>query len=139
MTLNLDTTWRLGLIGPNGRGKTTLLRLLSGAEEGGKTLRMPVGCRYFPFLVREPDRMTLDILQEAAPQAQEWELLREAGKLGLEVELLYRPFSTLSGGEKTRALLAALFLEEGVYPLIDEPTNHLDEAGRVQEIGRAHV
>ena len=64
LTLNLDTTWRLGLIGPNGRGKTTLLRLLSGAEEGGKTLRMPVGCRYFPFLVREPDRMTLDILQE---------------------------------------------------------------------------
>ena len=132
LTLNLDTAWRLGLIGPNGRGKTTLLRLLSGAEEGGKALRMPVGCRYFPFPVREPDRMTLDILQEAAPQAQEWELLREAGKLGLEVELLYRPFSTLSGGEKTRALLAALFLEEGVYPLIDEPTNHLDETGRVQ-------
>ena len=132
LSLNLDTTWRLGLIGPNGRGKTTLLRLLSGEEDGGKALRVPVRCRYFPFPVQEPERMTLEVLCEAAPQAEEWELLRETGRLGLDAGLLYRPFSTLSGGEKTRALLAALFLDEGAYPLIDEPTNHLDEAGREQ-------
>ena len=94
LTLNLDTSWHLGLIGPNGRGKTTLLRLLSGEEDGGKALRVPVRCRYFPFPVREPGRMTLDILSEAAPQAEEWELLRETGRLGLDTELLYRSFST---------------------------------------------
>ncbi|MCL2299909.1 MAG: ATP-binding cassette domain-containing protein, partial [Firmicutes bacterium] len=45
-------------------------------------------------------------------------------------EALYRPFGTLSGGERVKGLLAALFLREGRYLLIDEPTNHLDAAGR---------
>lgn len=74
--------------------------------------------------------MTLEVLQEAAPTAEEWELLRETGLLGVEAEALYRPFSTLSNGERTKALLAALFCGEERYLLIDEPTNHLDARGR---------
>jgi len=132
LTLRLDTSWRLGLIGPNGRGKTTLLRLLTGELDGGGAVRVPVPCRYFPAPVRGAERLTVEVLAQAAPRAEEWELLRETGRLGLDGELLYRPFSTLSGGERTRALLAALFLDEGAFPLIDEPTNHLDEAGRAQ-------
>ncbi|MFR7742626.1 MAG: ATP-binding cassette domain-containing protein [Acutalibacteraceae bacterium] len=45
-------------------------------------------------------------------------------------DALYRPFSTLSGGEQAKILLALLFAREGRYLLIDEPTNHLDETGR---------
>ena len=130
LDLELDTGWRLGLIAPNGRGKTTLLRLIAGQLPGGDMIRVPVECRYFPAPVPSPERMTLEILEEAAPGAREWEILRETGKLGLDAEMMYRSFSTLSGGEQTRALLAALFLGEGSFPLIDEPTNHLDEAGR---------
>ena len=74
--------------------------------------------------------MTLEVLQEAAPTAEEWELLRETGLLGVEAETLYRPFSTLSNGERTKVLLAALFCGEERYLLIDEPTNHLDARGR---------
>ncbi len=55
---------------------------------------------------------------------------RECHALGLDSCTLDRPFVTLSGGERTRALIAALFLREGVFPLIDEPTNHLDVEGR---------
>lgn len=52
------------------------------------------------------------------------------GAFGVDVEALYRPFDTLSNGERTKCLLAALFCGEDRYLLIDEPTNHLDAAGR---------
>ena len=50
--------------------------------------------------------------------------------LGVPDDALDRPFSTLSPGEQTKALLAALFLNEGRFLLIDEPTNHLDTEAR---------
>ena len=97
-----------------------LFRSISGAPP----------CAYFPHEPEDPSRMTLEVLQEAAPTAEEWELLRETGLLGVEAETLYRPFSTLSNGERTKVLLAALFCGEERYLLIDEPTNHLDARGR---------
>ncbi|MEM7366543.1 MAG: ABC-F family ATP-binding cassette domain-containing protein [Pseudomonadota bacterium] len=57
---------------------------------------------------------------------------REWATIGMARDLLDRPFETLSGGERTRALLIALFVTGGVFPLIDEPTNHLDAEGRAQ-------
>jgi len=56
---------------------------------------------------------------------------RETAQIGLDDELLARGFATLSGGEQTRALIVALFLRKGQYPLLDEPTNHLDLQGRM--------
>jgi lincosamide and streptogramin A transport system ATP-binding/permease protein len=55
---------------------------------------------------------------------------RELASLGVGPELLDRDFHTLSGGERTRALIVPLFLRTGTYPLLDEPTNHLDGEGR---------
>ena len=130
LDLQLDTGWKLGLVGRNGRGKTTLLRLLAGELEGRGTVSLGEPCRRWPKPVADPSRRTLDILLEEAPPEEEWRLSWELSKLGLGEEVLDRPFSTLSGGEQTRALLAALFLDEGSYPMIDEPTNHLDGPGR---------
>ena len=130
LDLQLDTNWKLGLVGRNGRGKTTLLRLLAGELEGRGTVSLGEPCRRWPKPVADPSRRTLDILLEEAPPEEEWRLSWELSKLGLGEEVLERPFSTLSGGEQTRALLAALFLDEGSYPMIDEPTNHLDGPGR---------
>ena len=56
---------------------------------------------------------------------------RELALIGMPSEILAQPFNTLSGGERTRALIVALFLKKNTYPLIDEPTNHLDLAGRM--------
>lgn len=130
LSLRIDTSWRLGLVAPNARGKTTLLKLLCGLPGAVRGIRCPVSCRYFPAPVPDPGQMTLDVLLSAAPGAQEWELLRETSLLDVPAEALYRPFSTLSGGEQTKCLLAALFADETSYPLMDEPTNHLDETGR---------
>ena len=130
VSFQFDTGWKLGFLGRNGRGKTTLLRLLLGEYPCGGAISGAPPCAYFPYEPGDMSRMTLEVLQEAAPTAEEWELLRETGLLGVEAEALYRPFSTLSNGERTKALLAALFCGEERYLLIDEPTNHLDARGR---------
>lgn len=130
MSFQFDTGWKLGFLGRNGRGKTTFLRLLRGEYPCGGRISGAPPCAYFPYAEAEPSRMTMEVLQDACPMAEEWELLRETGVLGIEAEALYRPFGTLSNGERTKALLAALFCGEERYLLIDEPTNHLDVRGR---------
>lgn len=136
-SFQIDTRWRLGLIGRNGRGKTTLLRLLMGEYPHEGVLTAPAAFDCFPSPVRSPDRLTAEVLEELCPEAEGWRFPRELGLLGVGEEALWRPFSTLSGGERTKVLLAALFLREGRFPLIDEPTNHLDARGR--ELAAAYL
>ena len=129
-SLRLDTDWHTGLVGRNGRGKTTLLQLLMGRYSYQGCIRIPVACRYFPDPIADPSADTLDVLTAATGAFELWELRRECSRMQLDVHVLYRPFDTLSPGEQTKALLAALFLGEDRFVLIDEPTNHLDLSGR---------
>ena len=126
----IDTDWRLGLVGRNGRGKTTLLRLLMGEYPCEGSLVSSVPFDYFPCPVPDQERLTAEVLEDLCPEAESWRFPKELSLLGVEEEALWRPFSTLSNGERTKVLLAALFLREGRFPLIDEPTNHLDAHGR---------
>ena len=130
LSFSVDTDWRLGLVGRNGRGKTTLLRLLAGELDAGSALHSPVHFSLFPFSIADEDALCGDIAAELSGGAPQWKLLREMGLLGLSEELLWRAYSTLSGGERTKLQLAALFLRENNFLLIDEPTNHLDMEGR---------
>lgn len=129
VSLCLDTDWRLGLIGRNGRGKTTFLRLLTGEQEYAGSIAADVPFDYFPYDVQEPQRFTMEVLEEISAREQ-WEIRRELIRMQMDEEALWRPFSTLSPGERSKALLAALFLREGHFLLIDEPTNHLDMEAR---------
>ena len=130
VSFQIDTNWKLGFVGRNGRGKTTLLRLLLGDYEYSGKIISSVPFEYFPFPVADPDRTAAEVLQKICPLAEEWELIRELSYLDVEDSALERSFATLSHGEQTKLLLAALFLREGHFPLIDEPTNHLDALGR---------
>lgn len=127
----MDTNWKLGLIGRNGRGKTTLLRLLQKQLDYQGEILHQVDFVYFPQTVAEEQQLTYYVLQEVT-SFEQWELERELTLLNVDPEVLWRPFSSLSGGEKTKVLLGLLFIEENAFPLIDEPTNHLDLAGRQQ-------
>lgn len=130
VSFQMDTRWRLGLTGRNGRGKTTLCRLLMGQLEYEGEISAPVAFSYFPYQVKEPERETASVLSEICPEAQPWEIGRELSLLQVDEEILARPFSTLSNGERSKLLLAALFLKDSGFLLIDEPTNHLDMTGR---------
>ncbi len=130
LSVSFDTDWKLGFVGRNGRGKTTLLRLLLGQYAYSGSISSPVEFSYFPYAVPDRNEMTINILRAMAPDAQEWEIMRELSLLNVEEDALYRPFSTLSGGEQTKSLLAALFVNPEKFLLIDEPTNHLDLEGR---------
>ena len=123
VSFQIDTDWKLGFIGRNGKGKTTFLKLLMGRYEYTGSITSSVEFEYFPFPVEDHSRMTLEILEEINPVMEQWELIRELNLLDTDAEILYRPFSSLSFGEQTKALLAALFLKEHAFLLIDEPTN----------------
>ena len=130
LSLQLDTHWRLGLVGRNGRGKTTLLRLLQRQYEYDGAISVPVPLDCFPSPVSAPERDTLTILEEQEPGLELWRIYKELDMLGVDAGVLFRPYSSLSGGEQVKVLLAALFLREGAFLLLDEPTNHLDLEGR---------
>ena len=130
VSFQIDTDWKLGFVGRNGRGKTTFLNLLLGKYEYRGTIQSSVEFDYFPYPVPHGERLAAEVLEEICPQAQEWELLRELSYLEMDGDALWRPFHSRSNGEQTKLLLAALFLNEGHFLLIDEPTNHLDLAAR---------
>lgn len=130
-SVTLDTTWKTGLIGRNGRGKTTLLSLLSGKnrpDSGKVALSCPA--KYFPPAVEDTDLTGEELFSTLTLGCPEWKFRRELNLLGMGEDVLYRPFFTLSGGEQTKLLLGALFCQEEGFLLIDEPTNHLDGQGR---------
>ena len=129
-SFQLDTDWRLGLIGRNGRGKTTFLNLLLGKFEYRGTISAPMAFDYFPFPVFDKAVIASELAEELCPDCPRWKLLREMGLLELDEGTLYRPFNTLSNGEQTKLLLCLLFLRDNRFLLIDEPTNHLDLHGR---------
>ncbi len=130
VNLTLDTNWKLGFVGRNGRGKTTLLKLLLGQYEYSGKIISSVKFNYFPFEVENKNEMTINILKDVCPIAKQWEIIRELSYLLVDKEVLYRPFNTLSNGEQTKILLAGLFLNPGNFFLFDEPTNHLDSYTR---------
>ena len=131
VSLTLDSSWRLGLLGRNGRGKTTLLKLLLGELSGQGDITFPLTPAFFPAPVADPTAFAGEAIGmgEALPQ---WQLERELAQLDCNPAILLQPFATLSGGEQTKLLLARAFADPRRFVLLDEPTNHLDAAGRAQ-------
>lgn len=128
-SFTLDTDWKTGLTGRNGRGKTTLLRLLLGQYEYSGSVTADVRFSYFP-----PDfgsgGNAREVMERLCPDAEDWERECELRLIGFDPDKLALPFSALSEGERVKLEIAAMFLSDGGFPLIDEPTNHLDAEGR---------
>lgn len=132
VSFNIDTDWKLGLIGRNGKGKTTLLNLFMGRYDHGGSISTDTCFDYFPYRVSENDlkQNAVDLLEKWKPTIEAWQVLVQLNELKIDPECLYRPFGTLSFGERTRVMLAVLFAAENEFLLIDEPTNHLDTKAR---------
>ncbi|NPA91422.1 MAG: ABC-F family ATP-binding cassette domain-containing protein [Chloroflexi bacterium] len=122
---------RIAIVGPNGAGKTTLLRTLLGELpplEG--TVRRGAGVRigYVPqhHTGLDPQATVLETLRQAAPQMEEEELRSLLGQLLFHGDDVFKRVEELSGGQRTRVVLALLSLRRPNTLLLDEPTNHLD-------------
>ena len=132
VSFSVDTNWKLGLIGRNGKGKTTFLSLLMKKYPYQGTIHASTPFDYFPFTVTDAqkEQMLSEFMTDLGSGIEEWRVMIELDKLGLSADILYRPYSLLSNGEQTKALLAVLFSRENYFLLIDEPTNHLDMKSR---------
>ena len=128
-SFRLDTDWKLGFTGRNGRGKTTFLKLLMGEYKYSGRITASVGFEYFPYAVDE-SKLAIDAARSINPGVMDWELERELSLLSVDPDALRRSFSTLSMGERTKLLLAVMFTKPNSFLLIDEPTNHLDMEAR---------
>ncbi|MGN0375181.1 MAG: ribosomal protection-like ABC-F family protein [Butyrivibrio sp.] len=128
----IDTDWKLGFIGRNGKGKTTFLNLLMGKYQYTGVISTSTLFDYFPYQLSQR-QMTLpaaEFTDELKNGCELWRVICELEQLHESAEILYRPFITLSPGERTKILLAILFSGDNDFLLIDEPTNHLDMAAR---------
>ena len=130
VSFRIDTDWKLGFIGRNGRGKTTFLNLLQGKYEYKGSITSPVPFEYFPYHIPDKSRITSEILDELCPGYELWRVQQEMDRLEVGDDVLDRPFGSLSNGEQTKMMLSLLFQHSDRFLLIDEPTNHLDMVSR---------
>ena len=127
---------KVAVVGPNGVGKSTLLKLISGALEpdgGGVKLGYEVNLGYFAQDVHESLRGTqtaYDWLRAASGSAEIATLRGTLGRVLFSGDDVLTRVGDLSGGESARLLLAALMLRAPNLMVLDEPTNHLDLEGR---------
>ncbi len=122
---------RIGIVGGNGQGKTTLLKLINGDEKlTSGTMDLAPGCEIGYF---HQDHATLDFnlnpveqIQKLRPDFQYGDIRAALGRFQFSSEQVATKLSQLSGGERARVALLKLLLEENNLLLMDEPTNHLD-------------
>ena len=101
VSFSIDTSWKLGFVGRNGKGKTTFLQLLLGKYEYQGAITRSVVFDYFPYPVKQKDleRTAAELMEDWKAGVESWRVLCELEKLDMDAELLYRPFGTLSFGD----------------------------------------
>jgi ATP-binding cassette subfamily F protein 3 len=130
-TAGIERGDKIALIGANGKGKSTLLRILSGTEpvEGERTIGYNVVQGFFAQHQLEAlhiENEVLEELKQAGSGKTEQELRGILGCFLFSDDDQFKKIKVLSGGEKSRVALAKTLISEANFLLLDEPTNHLD-------------
>lgn len=126
---------RVALIGNNGTGKTTMLKILNDlipADSGTFTLGSKVQIGYYDqeHHVLHPEKTIFEEISDAYPTLTETEIRNMLAAFLFTNDDVFKLISSLSGGERGRVSLAKLMLSEANFLILDEPTNHLDIASK---------
>jgi len=133
--LAIDKGSRVVILGLNGAGKTTMLRILAGVDQPDTGEVIPGHGLKIGYYAQEHEtldvhRTVLENMQSSAPQLTDTEARTVLGAFLFQGDDVHKPAGVLSGGEKTRLALAALVVSKANVLLLDEPTNNLDPASR---------
>jgi len=132
VSLSANQESRIALVGENGQGKTTLLKLLLGELEpvsGLKFAHRNLKIGYFSqhHVDQLGSQQTpLELIASKFPGQHEEEYRRQLGRYGVIGDLALRPVRSLSGGQKSRVVMALMSMIRPHFLILDEPTNHLD-------------
>jgi ATPase subunit of ABC transporter with duplicated ATPase domains len=133
--LAIDKGSRVVILGLNGAGKTTMLRILAGVDQPDTGMVIPGHGLKIGYYAQEHEtldvrRTVLENMQSSAPQLTDTEARTVLGAFLFSGDDVHKPAGVLSGGEKTRLALASLVVSAANVLLLDEPTNNLDPASR---------
>lgn len=135
LSLHVRSGDRIALIGPNGVGKSTLIKLITGDEKAdmgeiryGANLDIGYYDQHQSSL--HPDKTVLDEVWDRFPRMEQSDVRGALGMFLFTGDDVLKPIRTLSGGEKGRVALTTLMLRQDNLLLLDEPTNHLDMESR---------
>lgn len=137
LSFNIYRGQKIGLVGPNGRGKSTLIKLINGQlkpTQGRITTGSSIVTGYFSQhqtdIVRPAFTVMSEIKRLASPSCTDLQLKSALGLFMLGERYWEKKVEDLSGGEKNRLVLSTLFLSRANFLILDEPTNHLDMESR---------
>ena len=136
VNLDIQNGQKIAIVGYNGMGKTTLLRVLAGALEAGEGVRreghkVVLGYQSQEFAeTMPPEKSVLGVVRDANSGVSEREVRSLLGSFGFSGDSVTKQVAVLSGGEKIRLAFARIFINPPNFLLLDEPTTHLDIQGR---------
>ena len=135
LSLHVRAGDRIALIGPNGVGKSTLIKLITGEEQADNGeirygANVDIGYYDQHQSALHPDKTVLDEVWDRFPRMEQSDVRGALGMFLFTGDDVFQPIRTLSGGEKGRVALTALMLRKDNLLLLDEPTNHLDMDSR---------